>query len=603
MMDEDVSARVIKKTQDLLGSVIKKPPLPEKLLKKPPFRFLHDVIHNVIKATKFLDGLYTQEELTSENIRDKEGKIAFLQKAIDAVGFVTGSALPVRPSKIVAGHEPDKTNEFLQTLAKYAAKKVDSTEAVQKVLAGEKPAASSKSDKKDGSKKKESSKASKKSEGERKSRKTASETEGNVDKKSAPKEKDKSSLSSKSSKTSKATSGEHRSKSREPIPSKAPEGVSQGDAAHQSSSTERPRTSSRKKSSRERKEPTDPALSELTYGMAKAERDPIPTKEDTTTQLDLHASNHNIQQEEEVEVKRPRSSKRSSRKEQTPDGRAEAQQERQPTLNTQETNSEEVNNLALPEPEGSAPGEVERPVSRSTLRSSRPRSSRPAAPRIRKRESSADSTPVARAPTAKPVENVILDTNDDRNEDDKDEEFVITEAPVVEPVLVKSDAPRSEQLVESEQGSLVKQILEAKKELEQGSQRPSIGFAPTEPAMPSAVSKATAGQDKMETLRQHIQAVSRGALPLGKLLDLLSEDLDSMNAELSSWKKEHDKNLRAYNSEQSVTDSTLEPLRQNLEELDQRIGDQLEEISATRATIFSNAQRLEKMLAAANLGR
>ncbi|XP_077484067.1 intraflagellar transport 54 isoform X4 [Amblyomma americanum] len=481
MMDEDVSARVIKKTQDLLGSVIKKPPLPEKLLKKPPFRFLHDVIHNVIKATKFLDGLYTQEELTSENIRDKEGKIAFLQKAIDAVGFVTGSALPVRPSKIVAGHEPDKTNEFLQTLAKYAAKKVDSTEAVQKVLAGEKPAASSKSDKKDGSKKKESSKASKKSEGERKSRKTASETEGNVDKKSAPKEKDKSSLSSKSSKTSKATSGEHRSKSREPIPSKAPEGVSQGDAAHQSSSTERPRTSSRKKSSRERKEPTDPALSELTYGMAKAERDPIPTKEDTTTQLDLHASNHNIQQEEEVEVKRPRSSKRSSRKEKTPDGRAEAQQERQPTLNTQETNSEEVNNLALPEPEGSAPGEVERPVSRSTLRSSRPRSSRPAAPRIRKRESSADSTPVARAPTAKPVENVILDTNDDRNEDDKDEEFVITEAPVVEPVLVKSDAPRSEQLVESEQGSLVKQILEAKKELEQGSQRSSIGFAPTEP--------------------------------------------------------------------------------------------------------------------------
>lgn len=120
--------------------------------------------------------------------------------------------------------------------------------------------------------------------------------------------------------------------------------------------------------------------------------------------------------------------------------------------------------------------------------------------------------------------------------------------------------------------------------------------------MPGIVSKAQ-GQDKMDVLRQHIQAVSRGALPLGKLLDLLSEDLDSMNMELSSWKEEHAKNLQAYSSEQSATDSILEPLRQNLEELDQRISDELEEISATRAVIFSNAERLEKMLAAANLGR
>ena len=31
--------------------------------------------------------------------------------------MVTGKSLSVKPVKIVAGHEPEKTNEFLQSLA------------------------------------------------------------------------------------------------------------------------------------------------------------------------------------------------------------------------------------------------------------------------------------------------------------------------------------------------------------------------------------------------------------------------------------------------------------------------------------------------------
>lgn len=44
---------VAKKTQETLGKVIKKPPLTEKLLSKPPFRYLHDIFSEVSPYTRY----------------------------------------------------------------------------------------------------------------------------------------------------------------------------------------------------------------------------------------------------------------------------------------------------------------------------------------------------------------------------------------------------------------------------------------------------------------------------------------------------------------------------------------------------------------------
>ncbi len=50
-------------TQASLGAVLKRPPLTDKLLARPPFRFLHDILMELLRTVAFLDGLYTDVEL------------------------------------------------------------------------------------------------------------------------------------------------------------------------------------------------------------------------------------------------------------------------------------------------------------------------------------------------------------------------------------------------------------------------------------------------------------------------------------------------------------------------------------------------------------
>ena len=122
-------------TISLVGALIEKPKMTEKLLSKPPFRFLHDVFTAVSNATGFAKGLLSDSEKDGKELSkaSKDDKIAFLEKIKAVVGFSLNTMVEARPAKVVAGLEPENTNRLLQLLAVAAKHCPDSKHAVAQV--------------------------------------------------------------------------------------------------------------------------------------------------------------------------------------------------------------------------------------------------------------------------------------------------------------------------------------------------------------------------------------------------------------------------------------------------------------------------------------
>lgn len=121
-------------TQSLLGELITRPKLTEKLLSKPPFRFLFDIVMEVTKVTGFARYLYSEDEMSSANITEKAQKLNFLEKIIKLVGLQLNTIVVAQPLKIIAGQDAENTNIFLQQLAIAAKYVPDSMNVVKTVI-------------------------------------------------------------------------------------------------------------------------------------------------------------------------------------------------------------------------------------------------------------------------------------------------------------------------------------------------------------------------------------------------------------------------------------------------------------------------------------
>ncbi|GBP24311.1 TRAF3-interacting protein 1 [Eumeta japonica] len=544
----------IKATQATLGKYVKRPPLNEKLLKKPPFRFLHDIVTTVIKNNGFFEGLFDDEELISENVKDRDAKISFLTKLISVLNLATGKALSAKPSKIVAGQEPEKTNELLQCLGYALEKNISSTEAVKKYK--DSLAQISKNEKKNKAqvvkntnvdeneikKKKESGKslASKSRETLVNEKKDASKTSKSNNKTSLSKFENKRMVQKKTESSMKTTNnfskdGNEKSKTKRSVETVLkPEPAETNDSDPKVNELQEPKHEDKKNEEHSESIKTEIKLDENAENVIESankdlqiseeveERSNIATinAEDFNDSLDSKSNATNL-----VTINKEKQNEESIVSKEEPVSKKELSNtgfiDQKSAHLSSDDDSKKDNILpdkSVIEVEQYAPNKNEK---KTLLRppSVRPSSSRPGAPRLReKNEEILPSGPVLMGKV-----NIIIE-NAPPDEDEENSIVMVDENYTDQADVASIDIPSTQH------GHLVQQILDSQKGLS-SSGKPEIEWE-----FGAQKARETVNQE-IEQMKFNIQAVSRVTNPLGKLLDHVQEDVEVMRQELHQWTK------------------------------------------------------------------
>ncbi|XP_004262590.1 TRAF3-interacting protein 1 isoform X5 [Orcinus orca] len=609
-----MNAAVVKRTQEALGKVIRRPPLTEKLLNKPPFRYLHDIITEVIRMTGFMKGLYTDAEMKSDNVKDKDAKISFLQKAIDVVVMVSGEPLLAKPARIVAGHEPERTNELLQRIGKCCLNKLSSDDAVKRVLAGEKvetkgrSSLTSKPQELDNKNvREEASRVHKDKEDRRNSEINERNTSGGRKQKeeeSKPREKERDREKAKENdrdrhkdpERDKCHEGESERAKNRARPERARDKGAERESERKNEGGKEEKWKDRE-SERERHKGQERARQRVRDGQRSRdpdrershEREKPGRKSSSSGEMSKKSSDGSFKDskaetETEISTRASRSvttktSKRRSKNSVEGDSPSDAEGDVGPSGQEK---------CEVPE-NSELPGELPAAVRRIP----RPGSARPAPPRVRRPES-AEVPTTDRTGSGKTVSNVIVESQNSDSEDA--DQFVVEAAPQLSETS-ELDMVQAVELEDEKHGGLVKKILETKKDYEKLQQSPKPGEKEKLLVFESAWKKEKDIVSKeIEKLRVSIQTLCRSALPLGKIMDYIQEDVDAMQNELQLWHSENRQHAEALRKEQSITDCALEPLEAELAELEQLVRDQQDRICAVKASILRNEEKIQKMV-------
>jgi len=605
-MDPKLEA-VVQKTIKILKKTVKKTPLTPKLLGKPPFRYLHDLISEVIRNTGFAKDLYNDEEKQSTN-KDKEGKINYLTKMINVVGIITNQSLKVNPLKVVAGMEPDQTNIFLQLLGESALTKVEeSKDVVKRVLAGEtmkKPqkagATRRSSDPKLHSSNSRLSTDSK-DKSVRGSQSHTSRSESN--------KKTSGSINGSTSSLSKHQGGSntaHKRMSNGQATSKVGQKSSDG-VSHRSSNQNLAQGSS-KKSSHESSSTSNNANgngnssgsnshhqrnindSNAAAASKELDKDTSSSPNDDSKKI-MNAPSNGGSDNASSNTNSNNDSNNGNDSNGRPGNNSQQPQRGNKGGNANDGNGGINENI----PEANADDQIDMAIEQEAVVShiiansryrERPASARPPPPKQRHSNIIQD-TPVK---VATPI--VIQETSQQQDEEEENEYFIINQdnQEMNKPILSHDDTKGNDHF-----GGLVQHILDTKKDLEGGDSNEKDSSLKLTANENESKDMIHAKKD-INSLRESIQFLCRNTNPLGKTMDYIQEDFDSMIKELEGWKSESVKYSDLLKTELETTKETLKPLQEQLREVEQNIAEELERINSQNATIIRNKEKIDKLL-------
>lgn len=480
-------------TQSSLGAIITAPKLTDKLLRKPPFRFLHDVVTNFIKAASFPVGLYSDDMLDSSKCVEKEQKLAFLQSLVNVVQVATGKQTSAKPAKIIAGSEPEGTNDLLQLLATCAQLSAkDKEKAVKKTLSQDSGAAPQQ----------------------------------------AP-----------------------------PAPAPAPTQAAPAPQQQQA--------------------PPQPAAEEPPKRRSKQESPPPATQETPATgdpsATSSGAGGSSVQQR--LQARAAAAAAASTPATSTPPAAASSGDALQPSP-------------LVPAAAGNA---QERPGTATA---------RKAPPKVASNEVVEN-----RAGPVQPVAGVIVEAK--RGKGAEDDETVGKEQDWMRLVDAQENAAGRNAgagaNAEDAKGYLAQQALKAKKEQEEAAKKAAEARAATGENGNAAgeivlnVQKrdkagSAMGDGELSKLREQLQLLTKASNPLGKFLEAIHEDMDTMSRELDMWRAEARTQAAAAREAQRETEQGLHEVNVQLQALEDSISDQLTKTNILRAKILDNEKTIDTMV-------
>jgi TRAF3-interacting protein 1 len=204
---------------------------------------------------------------------------------------------------------------------------------------------------------------------------------------------------------------------------------------------------------------------------------------------------------------------------------------------------------------------------------------------------------------------VIMDTpGGGDNEDDEDEgteggedkDYVVGDsAPLAPPTSEGPNVlPSVDSTSDKPEGVLTKTIVATKERLEgvRGGEREE-GEGVLEAVTPAQRRREMElVRKEMEKLREDIQLLCRYTNPMGRVMDYLQEDTDTMIQELERWRAENSSHRESLRREESITENELTPLKTQLEEVGLHVEEERENISSLKATIIRQDESIRQLM-------